>query len=125
MSWTFCPACGQSWENVKEALPCGHNLSIDPIVDNAGLFPMMTADLAVSKIVEELGEVADAQIGISGINLRKGVYATTYDLRKELLDVALTALIAFIKNGGDGNPTSALLAHARERAARHREQVGV
>lgn len=124
MSYLACHVCGRSWENAKGDPPCGHSRSSDPIVDCAGLFPRMTADFAITKVVEEIGEVADAQIGMSGLNERKGVYATSEDLRKELLDVGLTALIAWVKNEGAGDPLDALVLHALDRAARHRAEVG-
>lgn len=46
----------------------------------------------VSKIGEEFGEVVAAMIGATGQNPRKGVTHQTSDVRKELLDVAVTAL---------------------------------
>jgi hypothetical protein len=49
----------------------------------------------LSKITEEAGEVIGAFIGCTGQNPRKGVTHTRDDVRKELLDVALTALAAF------------------------------
>lgn len=124
MSWMFCPACGQSFENVKGSPPCGHDQSGSQIIDCASLFPRVTGGLAIVKMNEEVGEVADAQIGISGVNERKGVYKTAGDLRMELLDVALTALIAYVKNGGGGDPLGMLEAHACGRAERHRAHVG-
>lgn len=48
----------------------------------------------ISKIGEEYGEVVDAFIGITGQNPRKGVYGTSEDVNNELIDVALTALLA-------------------------------
>jgi NTP pyrophosphatase (non-canonical NTP hydrolase) len=44
------------------------------------------------KVMEEAGELAQALIGFTGQNPRKGFYATEQDVIKELLDVALTAL---------------------------------
>jgi len=46
------------------------------------------------KVAEELGEVTAALIGATGQNPRKGYTHTMEDVRKELLDVALTALCA-------------------------------
>ena len=46
----------------------------------------------VSKIGEEFGEVVAAMIGATGQNPRKGVTHDLSDVRKELLDVAVTAL---------------------------------
>lgn len=49
----------------------------------------------LAKISEEYGEVIEAFIGMTGQNPRKGVTHTIDDVRKELLDVAVTALAAF------------------------------
>jgi hypothetical protein len=46
----------------------------------------------VSKIGEEFGEVIEAMIGATGQNPRKGITHDLSDVRKELLDVAITAL---------------------------------
>ncbi|MFF9062906.1 MazG-like family protein [Streptomyces sp. NPDC014882] len=50
--------------------------------------------LRVLKLSEEVGEVAEAVIGATGQNPRKGVSHTWEDVRDELCDVALTALVA-------------------------------
>jgi hypothetical protein len=55
----------------------------------------------VAKVAEEMGEAVDALIGLTGQNPRKGYYGTIDDLYNELVDVALTALLAiqhFTKN---------------------------
>lgn len=102
---------------------------MDQIEDCASLFPKLDGNMAAWKVVEEIGEVADAFIGISGVNDRKGFYATRSDLRTEMLDVALTAMIAWVKlceEHGIGQTIDAavrLEEHARERAARHRAKV--
>lgn len=48
----------------------------------------------IAKITEEAGEVVAAYIGATGQNPRKGTTHTIDDVRKELLDVAITALAA-------------------------------
>lgn len=48
----------------------------------------------VVKLTEEHGELAAALIGMLGQNPRKGVTHTIHDVRKELFDIALTALCA-------------------------------
>lgn len=48
----------------------------------------------LAKVSEECGEVIAAYIGATGQNPRKGVTHSMEDVRKELLDVALTALCA-------------------------------
>ncbi|MDQ0786630.1 MazG-like family protein [Streptomyces sp. B3I8] len=50
--------------------------------------------LRMLKLSEEVGEVAEAVIGAVGQNPRKGVTHTWDDVRAELCDVALTALVA-------------------------------
>ncbi|WP_237532087.1 MazG-like family protein [Streptomyces sp. SID8352] len=81
--------------------------------DTAGLLPWETVDalwrwlereqpvggregllLRVLKLSEEVGEVAEAVIGATGQNPRKGTTHTWDDVGAELCDVALTALVA-------------------------------
>ncbi|MFG2632691.1 MazG-like family protein [Streptomyces sp. NPDC048362] len=50
--------------------------------------------LRVLKLSEEVGEVAEAIIGTTGQNPRKGVTHTWEDVQAELCDVAITALVA-------------------------------
>ncbi|MFF8472295.1 MazG-like family protein [Streptomyces sp. NPDC015414] len=50
--------------------------------------------LRILKLSEEVGEVAEAVIGATGQNPRKGVTHTWDDVQSELCDVAITALIA-------------------------------
>ncbi|NDK24615.1 hypothetical protein FSY75_09035 [Streptomyces sp. TR1341] len=50
--------------------------------------------LRVLKIGEEFGEVAEALHGAHNANPRKGASHTRADVSKELIDVAVTALIA-------------------------------
>ncbi|WP_406009291.1 MazG-like family protein [Streptomyces sp. NBC_00637] len=50
--------------------------------------------LRVLKLSEEVGEVAQAVIGATGQNPRKGVSHTWEDVQGELCDVAITALVA-------------------------------
>lgn len=46
------------------------------------------------KLQEEAGEVAQAVIGFTGANARKGYTHTEEDVAKELADVAITAMVA-------------------------------
>ncbi len=48
----------------------------------------------ILKLVEEVGEVAEARIGQLGQNPRKGVTHTRDDVAAELADVVITALVA-------------------------------
>lgn len=50
--------------------------------------------LRVLKIVEEAGEVAEAVHGAVGGNPRKGASHSWTDVRKELTDVIVTAMVA-------------------------------
>ncbi|MFJ1805389.1 MULTISPECIES: MazG-like family protein [unclassified Streptomyces] len=50
--------------------------------------------LRVLKLSEEVGEVAQAVIGVTGQNPRKGVSHTWDDVQSELCDVVITALVA-------------------------------
>ncbi|MFI1505633.1 MazG-like family protein [Streptomyces sp. NPDC020597] len=50
--------------------------------------------LRVLKLSEEVGEVAEAVIGATGQNRRKGVTHTWDDVQGELCDVIITALVA-------------------------------
>ncbi|MFF9085146.1 MazG-like family protein [Streptomyces sp. NPDC014991] len=50
--------------------------------------------LRILKLSEEVGEVAEAVIGATGQNPRKGVTHTWDDVQAELCDVAITALVA-------------------------------
>ena len=50
--------------------------------------------LRILKLSEEVGEVAEAVIGATGQNPRKGVTHTWADVESELCDVAITALVA-------------------------------
>ncbi|MCX4761520.1 MazG-like family protein [Streptomyces sp. NBC_01275] len=50
--------------------------------------------LRVLKLSEEVGEVAQAVIGATGQNPRKGASHTWDDVQAELCDVVITALVA-------------------------------
>ncbi|MFI2409774.1 MazG-like family protein [Streptomyces sp. NPDC018947] len=50
--------------------------------------------LGVLKLSEEVGEVAEAVIGATGQNPRKGLSHTWDDVEAELCDVAITAMVA-------------------------------
>ncbi|MES5825116.1 MazG-like family protein [Streptomyces sp. RG80] len=50
--------------------------------------------LRMLKLSEEVGEVAQAVIGVTGQNPRKGTTHTWEDVQAELCDVVITALMA-------------------------------
>jgi NTP pyrophosphatase (non-canonical NTP hydrolase) len=69
--------------------------------------------LRILKLSEEVGEVAEAVIGATGQNPRKGVTHTWDDVQAELCDVVITALMAL----------RSLTPEAREVFARHLDRV--
>ncbi|MFI9820780.1 MazG-like family protein [Streptomyces sp. NPDC052013] len=69
--------------------------------------------LRILKLSEEVGEVAQAVVGATGQNPRKGTTHTWDDVQSELCDVAVTALVAL----------RTLTPDAREAFTRHLERV--
>ncbi|MEU3843346.1 MazG-like family protein [Streptomyces sp. NPDC028635] len=69
--------------------------------------------LRVLKLSEEVGEVAQAVIGATGQNPRKGASHTWDDVQGELCDVVITALVAL----------RTLTPEARDVFAGHLERV--
>ncbi|MFF4823367.1 MazG-like family protein [Streptomyces sp. NPDC001312] len=67
----------------------------------------------VLKLSEEVGEVAQAVIGATGRNPRKGTTHTWDDVEAELCDVVITALVAL----------RTLTPQTREVFSRHLERV--
>ncbi|KUL25445.1 MazG-like family protein [Streptomyces regalis] len=59
-----------------------------PVGDKEGML------LRMLKLSEEVGEVAQAVIGATGQNPRKGVTHSWEDVQGELCDVVITALVA-------------------------------
>jgi NTP pyrophosphatase (non-canonical NTP hydrolase) len=69
------------------------------------------------KLSEEVGEVAQAVIGATGQNPRKGVTHTWEDVQGELCDVVITALVALRSLTPDTREVfSRHLAKVRERS---------
>jgi hypothetical protein len=63
-------------------------------LDDANRLPAETDRLLrLMKLSEEVGEVAQAVIGVTGQNPRKGVTHTWEDVQAELCDVILTAMV--------------------------------
>jgi NTP pyrophosphatase (non-canonical NTP hydrolase) len=58
-------------------------------------------DIRLLKPTEEVGEVADAFLGVHGLNKRKGVCRSREDLLDELADVIITAAVAMSGITGD------------------------
>lgn len=61
----------------------------------------VTITWQVVKMMEEVGEVANAWTGSNGMNKRKGYTHTDNDVIKELADVAITALVGIEMLGYD------------------------
>ncbi|MFE9770402.1 MazG-like family protein [Streptomyces sp. NPDC005931] len=80
------PAPAGLWESV-DAL-CGWLDARRPADGREGLL------LRILKLSEEVGEVAEAVVGATGQNPRKGTTHTWDDVQSELCDVAVTALVA-------------------------------
>ncbi|WP_432135731.1 MULTISPECIES: MazG-like family protein [unclassified Streptomyces] len=72
--------------------------------------------LRMLKLSEEVGEVAEAVIGAVGQNPRKGVSHSWDDVRAELCDVVVTALVALRTLTPE--PREVLTRHLSEVAAR-------
>lgn len=68
------------------------------------------------KLSEEAGEVAQAYIGMTGQNPRKGVTHTATDVAGELCDVVITALVAL--HDFTGCPEAFMLDYLAVRKAR-------
>lgn len=80
------PPATDLWDSIDDL--CGWLDANRPADGREGLL------LRIIKLSEEVGEVAEAVIGATGQNPRKGTTHTWDDVRSELCDVAVTALIA-------------------------------
>lgn len=68
----------------------------------------------ILKLGSEWGELTDAWLGVSGQNRRKGITHTREDLKREALDLAVTALEVWEHlDGAEGRVMHALLQHVR------------
>ncbi len=85
---------------------------------NRGLHPMHLLRIRTDKLIEEVGEVQEVIIGLEGSNPRKGYYGSEEDLTKELLDVATTALYAFIHVTRSDDVIAEVEQHIRGHAVR-------
>ena len=73
--------------------------------------------LRLMKLSEEVGEVTEAYIGMTGQNPRKGVTHTREDVAEELCDVVISAMIALCSFADD--PAAALRAKIEAVDARY------
>ncbi|QES45222.1 hypothetical protein DEJ49_33320 [Streptomyces venezuelae] len=72
--------------------------------------------LHLLKVMEEAGEAAQAYIGVTGQNPRKGVTHTSIDVAEELCDVILAAMVALHDHTEE--PQDFFELHAQRRARR-------
>ncbi len=75
------------------------------------------------KVAEEAGEVAQAWIGTTGQNPRKGITHTRHDVAAELADVIFAALVAVSSLGFDSR--TVLIGKADTLTARLNREVRV
>lgn len=68
----------------------------------------------LDKVYEEIGEVAEAWIGVRGKNPRKGITHTREDVANELADVVITSLLAIKLLGFEPNAVLHLQAKKTE-----------
>lgn len=79
-------------------------------------------EVRLLKLTEEVGEVADAFLGVHGLNKRKGVCRTRDDLLAELADVIITAAVAMSGVTGDVDEAR---RHLERRLAAVTERAGL
>lgn len=77
--------------------------------------------LQLLKITEEAGEVAEAVIGATGTNPRKGFSHSWDDVRNELCDVIVTAMVALTRLSPDARGVFA--ANLRRIAERSQQEA--
>jgi len=82
----------------------------------------VAAEIRLLKLTEEVGEVAEAFIGMHGLNGRKGVCRTRDDLLDELADVIITAAVAMSGVTGDADQAR---SHLERRLAVVTERAGL
>jgi NTP pyrophosphatase (non-canonical NTP hydrolase) len=79
-------------------------------------------EIRLLKLTEEVGEVADAFLGVHGLNKRKGVCRSREDLLDELADVIITAAVAMSGVTGDVDEAS---SHLQRRLTAVTERAGL
>jgi NTP pyrophosphatase (non-canonical NTP hydrolase) len=73
----------------------------DQIRDLHARYGDVPVEIRLLKVTEEVGEAAEAFIGMHGLNSRKGVCRSRDDLLAELADVIITAAVAMTGVTGD------------------------
>jgi NTP pyrophosphatase (non-canonical NTP hydrolase) len=75
------------WDHIRDLHACHGNVPLE---------------IRLLKLAEEVGEAAEAFIGMHGMNSRKGACRSRADLLAELADVIITAAVAMTGvTGGD------------------------
>jgi NTP pyrophosphatase (non-canonical NTP hydrolase) len=86
LSTTMAPMHDATWDTVDRLAAW--------LDRETGLPPEQDRLLRMLKLSEEAGEVAQAVIGATGQNPRKGTSHTWEDVQSELCDVIVTAMVA-------------------------------
>ncbi|MBP0455143.1 MazG-like family protein [Kitasatospora sp. RG8] len=97
-----------SWEIINSLIQSLNSLSKVP--------PEQAILGQALKLCEEAGEVAEAVIGMLGMNPRKGLSHNVDDVRAEACDAAVTALILIARTGAD--PRAVFEKHLQHLAGR-------
>ena len=79
-------------------------------------------EVRLLKLTEEVGEVAEAFLGVHGLNKRKGTCRSRDDLLDELADVIITAAVAM---GGVTGDVDEARSHFERRLAAVTERAGL
>ncbi|MFJ8665643.1 MazG-like family protein [Streptomyces sp. NPDC093600] len=90
------------------------------IAAHRDLPPQQDVLLRILKLSEEVGEVAQAVIGATGQNPRKGTTHTWQDVEAELCDVIITAMVALRTLTPE--PAEVFAGHVRRVAERSLER---
>jgi hypothetical protein len=84
---------------VESTEPC-RGFWADTARVRSGYLAGVPTQTLVLKVAEEVGEVAEAYIGMTGGNPRKGVHKTPTDVLDELSDVMLAAAVPMVDIAG-------------------------
>jgi len=87
----------------------------DQIRDLHARYGDVPVEIRLLKVTEEVGEAAEAFIGMHGLNSRKGVCRSRDDLLAELADVIITAAVAM--TGITGGDVDEARSHLEQRLA--------
>jgi NTP pyrophosphatase (non-canonical NTP hydrolase) len=82
----------------------------------------VAAEVRLLKLTEEVGEAAEALIGMQGLNGRKGTCRSRDDLLAELADVIIAAAIAMV---GVADDMDEARGHLERRLVIVSERVGL